>query len=65
MIIEIIKIGINNMKNNPCIILLILIAHNGLQIFDVAGFSPQMFIRRTELSLTTKLSAKHETANFL
>jgi hypothetical protein len=36
MIIEIIKIGINNMKNNPCIILLILIAHNGLQIFDVA-----------------------------
>jgi hypothetical protein len=26
-----------------------------------AGFSPQMFMRRTALSLTTKLSAEHET----
>jgi hypothetical protein len=26
-----------------------------------AGFLAQMFIRRTELSLTTKLSAEHET----
>ena len=27
----------------------------------VRGFSAQMFIRRTELSVTTKLSAEHET----
>ena len=26
-----------------------------------AGFSPEKFIRRTALSLTTKLSAEHET----
>ena len=26
-----------------------------------AGFLPQMFIRRTKLSVTTKLSAEHET----
>lgn len=32
-----------------------------LQICDGPVFSPQMFIRRTELSATTKLSAKHES----
>lgn len=30
----------------------------------MAGLLPQMLMRRTELSVTTKLSAKHETPPF-
>uniref|UniRef100_UPI0023F3DB67 hypothetical protein n=1 Tax=Flavobacterium filum TaxID=370974 RepID=UPI0023F3DB67 len=38
-----------------------MIVANVLQICEVAGFLPQMIMRSTKLSATTKLSAEHET----
>ena len=35
--------------------------HQRFEDLRWAGFSVQMFIRRTALSVTTKLSAEHET----